>query len=116
MSLLTGLLNQTAVYWGTPDPDGYGGFTYAAPVEITCRWQKTIDNTVTADGETQPVNINVWSATAMVVGGTIFLGTLAQLNSSEEADPEIVTNAYRITQVITEYALDGTVSHYKAVL
>ena len=31
-SLLTRFANQTAVYWGSPVDDGYGGKTYADPV------------------------------------------------------------------------------------
>lgn len=30
---------ETAVYWGNPQNDGYGGFTYDDPVEIQCRWE-----------------------------------------------------------------------------
>ena len=31
---------HTAVYWGSPQEDGYGGRTYAQPVEIQCHWQQ----------------------------------------------------------------------------
>ena len=31
---------ETAVYWGNPQNDGYGGFTFDTPVEIKCRWEE----------------------------------------------------------------------------
>lgn len=31
---------QTCVYWGSPVNDGKGGFTFAAAVEIDCRWDE----------------------------------------------------------------------------
>lgn len=30
---------ETFVYWGNPVDDGYGGFTFDAPVEMKCRWE-----------------------------------------------------------------------------
>jgi len=30
---------QKCVYWGSPVSDGKGGYTFAAPVEIACRWE-----------------------------------------------------------------------------
>jgi len=33
-------LPEIAVYWGNPKNNGYGGFTYNDPVEISCRWEE----------------------------------------------------------------------------
>ena len=30
---------QKCVFWGNPENDGKGGFTFDAPVEIDCRWE-----------------------------------------------------------------------------
>ena len=35
----TRLLNQTAVYWGSPSYDGYSKRTFATPVEVSVRWE-----------------------------------------------------------------------------
>lgn len=31
---------DSATYWGPGTPDGLGGFTWPAPVLITCRWEQ----------------------------------------------------------------------------
>ncbi len=43
-------LNQTAVYWGIPEPDGFGGFTFANPVEVKVRWTVKQDKFLTSHG------------------------------------------------------------------
>ena len=51
IKLIEGRLQQSAVYWGTPVPDGYGGWTFAAPVVINVRWVKKQEKFVDATGE-----------------------------------------------------------------
>ena len=38
-SIIKRALKQTAVYWSAPVDDGWGGQTFATPVEISCRWE-----------------------------------------------------------------------------
>ena len=33
---------QTALYWAAPVPNGFGGYTYSAPVEIAVRWDDVV--------------------------------------------------------------------------
>ncbi|MBU0778220.1 glycoside hydrolase [Patescibacteria group bacterium] len=42
---------QTAVYWGNPHPDGYGGTLYDDPVEVHCRWDEKINVVKDRDGK-----------------------------------------------------------------
>lgn len=42
MSYITRNLRQKATYWEAGTPDGFGGTTYGAPVEIKCRWEDRV--------------------------------------------------------------------------
>ena len=39
ISVLERQYKQDAVYWGNPQSDGSGGYTFDDPVEIKCRWE-----------------------------------------------------------------------------
>ena len=88
---------QTAVYWGNPTPDGYGGYTFDAPVEIPCRWEikrKLIRNIKRG----KPGGIIISKARVLVTqvlkeGGYLYLGNLVDITGLE---PDDVLEAYRI--------------------
>lgn len=70
---------ETCVYWGTPVKDGVGGWTFADPVEIDCRWDEKQELKVAANG-------NRWSSQAAVLVnidldrmGYLYHGSLADL-------------------------------------
>ena len=100
-------LKQKAVYWGNPQNDGYGGFTYDDPVEIDCRWE---DSTQVFDANDDKGTKFISRAIVFVnidadYLGRLYLGTLLSLqnylDSSEGSyiDPnsiEIVGTAYII--------------------
>ena len=96
MSWIEKRYTQTVVYWSTPTADGAGGYTYATPVEITCRWEDRSDKYIDDNGEEKVSRSVVYTPSDVDVGGYMYLGGLDNLSSAEEADPEIVTNAYRI--------------------
>jgi len=86
---------QTAVYWGSPTPDGYGGLTFDDPVEIACRWEdktelnrEDIARNFTCKSEvlvTQDLDVNGW----------LYLGELTDLDSNPD-NPKEVEGAYVI--------------------
>ena len=93
---------QTAIYWGNPQNDGYGGFTYDSPVEIPCRWVDKVrvmtDNTgvqITSRAEvllTQQVDMN----------GYMYLGSLDDFEFDMDiTDPRTVDGAYSIYNTTT---------------
>jgi hypothetical protein len=100
LSNITKNCRQTAVYWGNPTKDTFGGITWDDPVEISCRWENIIE-TVTMQGEDNRSIEYVAKAAVYVLQdldeeGCLFLGELDDLDSSEEVDPESNSVVYRI--------------------
>lgn len=89
-------LKQTAVYWGAPVPDGYGGFSYADPVEISCRWVDTVEMITDSRGNEIVCRATVQVSQDLDEQGILYLGSLEDLDSSEEVDPQTISLAYSI--------------------
>ena len=92
------LCDQTAVYWGSPQDDGRGGFTFADPIEIQCRWQQNTEVIAMAGEDRKSREIvskaQVWILQDVDEEGYLYLGTLdstGALDSSEEENPAKVT-------------------------
>ena len=89
---------QTAVYWGDPTPDGYGGWTFGSeyPIEIKCRWEARTE--VISDGQGNEIisRARVYVTEDVEEEGWLFLGTLDDLDSAEEEDPMEASGAYKI--------------------
>ena len=76
-------LVQTAVYWGNPVADGYGGYTYDAPIEIDCRWQSkkeriAVQQGTSANSEEDISNAQIYVKQDLNEGAFLYLGTLAE--------------------------------------
>jgi hypothetical protein len=81
-TLLIRSLKQTAVYWGTPVNDGEGGFTFADPIEIACRWENI--NQVVTDSKGNEITSRavVFVLQDLDEEGMLYLGTLEDLYDS----------------------------------
>jgi len=90
---------QTAVYWGTPTPDGYGGKTFADPVEIKCRWDGITQMIKGADGREIVSRASILLIQDVDEGGYIFLGSLTGLDSADEDNPEQAAEAWEILKL-----------------
>ncbi len=100
-SFISRLCTQTAVYWGSPVEDGYGGKTFADPVEISCRWEDTIELVSRVGsrlGEEVVSQARVYITQDVDEQGYLYLGTLDDLDSDEEADPTTIEKAYSIVR------------------
>jgi len=100
-------LNQTAVYWGSPTNDGYGGFTWATPVEISCRW---VDSTrVISDnrGREMVSRAEVQVGQDVDEQGMLYLGSLSDLSEDQKSDPTLVNNAYQIMRLDKVPTMNG---------
>ena len=97
--MLANQLKQTAVHWGNPSSDGFGGRTFDDAVELDVRWQDRQELFVDAQGREQTSRAVVYVATDLSVGGYLYLGELADLSSAEEGDPLTVATAYEIRAI-----------------
>jgi len=87
---------QTAVYWGAPTPDGYGGYTFADPVEISCRWDGSTRMVKSGDGKDVLSRARILLTQDVDEGGFLMLGTLDDIDSASEDDPVSLTDAWEI--------------------
>lgn len=92
--LFTKNLLQTAVYWGAPVSDGYTGYTFAAGVEIACRWEQKQELFIDREGQEKRSLAVVYLGQDIVLGGRLYLGNLSDLGASP--DPQTVSGAYEI--------------------
>ena len=100
-SVLYRTLTQTAIYWGTPVEDGYGGKTFATPVDIKCRWQDRVEKiSRLGDRQGQEVvsNAQVFTLVDVQEQGWLYLGELDDF-SAVPTDPKAVDGAYEIQRV-----------------
>ena len=90
-SFISSKLNQSAVYWGNPQDNGYGGFTYDDPVEIKCRWEDMHQVVTATNGEEVVSRAVVYVDVDLEENGVIYLGTMEDLiESSGESSGEII--------------------------
>ncbi len=96
MSWLTLMHKQTAVYWSTPSSDGMGGYTFATPVEILCRWEDIQKMFIDADGNEVRSTSVVYLGQDVDIGGWLYLGDLDDISSADEDSPGSVSGAKEI--------------------
>lgn len=87
------LAKQTAVYWGTPTPDGTGGYTYDDPVEIRVRWEERQELFIDAAGREVRSSAVVRPLQDLDMNGYLYLGDLDDLSSADEGDPQGLAGA-----------------------
>jgi len=88
---------QTAVYWGNPVPDGFGNYTYDAPVDIACRWEDKIAVINDAFGAEQVCDASVLITQDVDLHGWVCLNkTAGSLSTTEAADPKWVEGVREI--------------------
>lgn len=97
---------QDAVYWGNPQPDGYGGYTFDAPVEIKVRWDEKYELIRDKDGKETVSTAQVLLTQDVDYGGYLYLGTLNEL-SSDPANP-LEVGGWEIKQFSRVYMIKST--------
>lgn len=90
---------QTAVYWGNPVNDGYGGKTFDTAVEIDCRWEeghKQQNHLIkSVKGLEIIMKARVFVTQDVEEEGYLFLGKLTDLDS-DHTEPVKIDGTFKI--------------------
>lgn len=108
MSYLTEDHTGYAVYWGNPAPDGYGGFSWDTPVELSVRWEEKARQFLSSDGELSVSRAIVYLGQDVARDGVLYQGRLADLSAAQKADPRTVTGAQGIRRFDKTPEIDGS--------
>lgn len=89
-------LNQKAVYWGSPTKDGFGGLTWADPIEISCRWIDSNEQILVSNGDQIISRAKVTVNQDLDEQGMLHLGEIADLTAAQKANPKTLSSAFPI--------------------
>jgi len=113
MSLITRMLQQTAVYWppGAVKFDSYGNPIVDDPEEIACRWEDRAEEFVDMGGTVRISRSVVYVGQDVEVGGLLMLGEVLDASAPGfPDDPRESANTFEIRDVgklpnlrVTEY-------------
>lgn len=78
---------QTATLWRVT-PDGFGGYTFAAPVTFSCRWEDRFE--LLPGSSTETSRAIIYSQTDMTPEDRVYLGTSALSDPSSLAGVQTV--------------------------
>lgn len=93
MSLTTRNLKETLTLWANTGSDGFGGFTFAAPVTLNGRWEDLQVMFKT------PENEEVVSSSVVYTGVDVAVGDyIAQTDLTATSDPTTISDTWRIRQ------------------
>jgi hypothetical protein len=70
---------QRAVYWGSPNEDGYGGKTFADAIEIACRWEEMRQVILDTKGNQIVCRALIFVNQDLDEEGYLYLGNLTDL-------------------------------------
>lgn len=115
MDIIEDMRQQKAVYWAPEGVDQFNRRTYAAPVEIDCRWVDKREIFRTKDGQEKVSKSIVYPDRVLdEEGGVLREGTLAELTSTTA--PFENTNTWEIQAFGKTPTLDNDAILYTAML
>lgn len=110
MDFLSFGLTQTCTLWVVTGVDGYNRPSFAAPVQIPCRWEDRTEK-IQID-----VGVEVLSHTRVFLGQDVALGDYLSLGTKSSVDPHDESATYRVQQFRKTPSLDGLSFERKAYL
>jgi hypothetical protein len=82
---------QIATLWATT-PDGFGGYTFAAPVQVNCRWEEKTELVPTSTDVVSRAIVYMGTETAVKAGDYLILGI-------SEVQSPIGLNVYKVAGI-----------------
>ncbi len=92
---------QDAVYWPPAVADGFGRQSLGTPVDVKCRWDDQSEQFF--DPKTGVIEISnavVYVDQDVLLGGYLWLGTVATIPGGSPGDPQIIAGAYPIRKYL----------------
>lgn len=93
MSVIKKMRRQFAIYWERLDPDIFGRYSFAVPVEVPCRWDDASAEFRNSQGASQMSRAEVYPDRVMKVGDMLRKGSL---ETDTPLDPRELTDTYEI--------------------
>ncbi len=95
---------QTAVYWDTPTPDGFGGMSFDEPKEIKCRWTDKVQVVKWQSAYVPTSNEFISYAEILLtedvkLQGVLWLGSKDKLTTEQKANPFMIAGAREIKTI-----------------
>lgn len=110
MTNYTRNMPQTATYWAVASRNAFNEPTFAAPVQIKCRWEDKVVLFRDAAGRERVSTAVVYPNQPLALEGYLFLGT------SASTTPRALSGAHEILQVGASPNISGTLTLNKAYL
>ena len=114
MSVIRKMRKQKAVWWArlTP-PDQFGRYSFAAPVEIDCRWDDSGTEFRNGEGQTEMSAATVYPDREMTIGDKLKKG---EMESDTPDDPRSLRTAFEIKRFDQTPNFKATETLYTAYL
>jgi hypothetical protein len=93
MSLIKKMRKQNAIWWSAGPKDEFGSISFAAPVQIKCRWEEKNGQIMGAQGQIITGLDTVYVDRDMKIGDKLKEGTLA---TDTPVDPKDDREAFEI--------------------
>lgn len=74
-------LPDLCVYWAPNGTDGFGKPKYAAPVQVSCRWEDKVVQTLNPQGQMVLAGAQVLLMEEVQVAGLMLFGSITQLGN-----------------------------------
>lgn len=113
MSIIRRMRKQKAIYWRRLTPDKYGTFSYASPVEVSCRWDDCTEEFRNAQGQLEASSAVVYPDRQMYIGDIL---KKSEIESDTPDDPREDTEIFEIKRFDVTPNLRNTENLYTAYL